>query len=279
MHPSDSTPRTLVKLCGVTKHFLRRHHLMGKGFVVRAVDGVDLEIRQGQTLALVGPSGSGKSTLARCVLRLEAPTSGQIWFDGVDIVALGRNQLRKLRPRMQLVFQDAARAMNPRLPAADIVAEPLRIQKRGTLAEQRHRAVELMERVGLSEDMADRSPLEMSGGQRQRLAIARALALAPQLIVLDEALSALDRIVQAQIANLLLELQRELHLTYLLIAHDLNLADHLADEIAVMSSGRIVARAATPEVTSQALLVALLAAQGAIATSPREPGPEEVKTT
>ena len=278
MHPSDSTPRTLVKLCGVTKHFQRRQSLFGKTVLVRALDGADLEIRQGQTLALVGPSGAGKSTLARCLLRLEEPTSGQIWFDGVDIVALGGNQLRKLRPRMQLVFQDAVRAMNPRFLAADIVAEPLRIQNRGTLSEQRRRVVELMERVGLSKDMADRSPLEMSGGQRQRLAIARALALAPQFIVLDEALSALDRIVQAQIANLLLELQRELHLTYLLIAHDLNLADHLADEIAVMSSGRIVARAATPEVTSQALLVALLAAQGAIATSPSKPEPEELKT-
>jgi peptide/nickel transport system ATP-binding protein len=205
-----------------------------------ALDGVSFSIAPQTTLALVGESGSGKSTLALCIACLEPPTSGCIFFEGIDVAALDQNQLRQLRPQIQLVFQDPASSLNPRWTALDIVSEPFLVQRRFTKPDRAVRALQLLDRVALSRKLAGRRAGELSGGQKQRLAIARALALEPKLIILDEALSALDCSVQAQIANLLVELQSSLGLTYLFITHDLAMAAHLADHVAVMQRGRIV---------------------------------------
>jgi ABC-type glutathione transport system ATPase component len=232
----------LVRVANLSKSYVQRRWLSRGQFTVRALEAVDLVIFRGRTLALVGESGSGKSTLARCLVRLEEPTSGEIWFDGRNLLSLGRVELRAARGQIQLIFQDPAAALNPHLTALEIVAEPLVVQGRGRPREQRERALALMEQVGLARQWASRSPAEFSGGQRQRLAIARALALEPWLLILDEALSALDLSVQAQIVNLLLELQASRGLTYLYITHDLSLVPHLADEVAVMQGGTIVER-------------------------------------
>jgi ABC-type oligopeptide transport system ATPase subunit len=204
-----------------------------------ALDGVSLSIPARTTLALVGESGCGKTTLALCVARHEHPTSGSICFAGVDVTALDENQQRLLRPQIQLVFQDPASSLNPRWTALEIVSEPFLVQGRFSKQERSDKASTWLDHVGISRKMFSRRANELSGGQKQRLAIARALALEPKLIVLDEALSALDCSVQAQISNLLLELQSSLGLTYLFITHDFAMAAHLADEIAVMDHGRI----------------------------------------
>ncbi len=229
----------LIQVEDLMKHYSGRR-VLGSGEAVSALNGVSFAAAPGRTLALVGESGSGKSTLALCLAGLERPTSGKIWFGGCDIVALDESQLREVRPQIQLVFQDPASSLNPRFTALEIVAEPLIVQRSGGRSEKRDQALALLERVGLSREMASRKISEFSGGQRQRLAIARALTLAPQLLILDEALSALDCSVQAQIANLLMELQSSLALTYLFITHDLAMAAQLGDEIAVMDRGRIV---------------------------------------
>ncbi len=205
-----------------------------------ALDGVSLSIVPQTMLALIGESGSGKSTLALCIACLERPTTGSIWFEGIDVASLDENQLRLLRPQIQLVFQDPASSLNPRWTALELVSEPLFVQRRFTKQEREGKALELLERVALPRKMAGRRANELSGGQKQRVAIARALALEPKLIILDEALSALDCSVQAQISNLLLELQSFLGLAYLFITHDFAMAAHLADQIAVMERGRIV---------------------------------------
>ncbi|MGC1482816.1 MAG: ATP-binding cassette domain-containing protein [Candidatus Acidiferrum sp.] len=205
-----------------------------------ALDGVSLAIASQTTLALVGESGSGKSTLALCIACLEPPTSGSILFEGVDVAALAENQRRSVRSQIQLVFQDPASSLNPRWTALEIVSEPLAVQRRFTEQERVEKTRALLDRVALPRNVASRRAGELSGGQKQRLAIARALALEPKLIILDEALSALDCSVQAQISNLLLELQSSLGLTYLFITHDFAMAAHLADQIAVMDRGRIV---------------------------------------
>jgi len=205
-----------------------------------ALRGVSFSISPGSTLALVGESGSGKSTLALCAACLERPTSGKIVFDGNEITALNEKQVREMRPQIQLVFQDPARSLNPRFSALEIVSEPLFVQGRFNKREREVRARALLTQVGIPQEKALQKAVEFSGGQKQRLAIARALALEPRLLILDEALSALDCSVQAQIANLLLELQSSLGLTYLFITHDFAMAGHLADEIAVMERGRIV---------------------------------------
>jgi|SRR5215469_920535 len=207
---------------------------------VRALDGVSFSVCRGNTLALVGESGSGKSTLAFCLACLEKPTSGNIWFEGTDIVKLSEKHLRPVRRQIQLIFQDPASSLNPRWKVMEIVTEPLVLQESRSRAEMTSRVRALLDQVGLSSDVEEKLPSELSGGQRQRVAIARALTLEPKLLVLDEALSALDCSVQAQIANLLVELQESLGTTYLFISHDLAMAAHLADEIAVMSHGRIV---------------------------------------
>lgn len=222
---------------------------------VDAVREADFEIARGQTLALVGESGSGKSTVARCVTRLERPDAGQILIQGADIAQLDSEELAPFRSGIQMVFQDAATAMNPRFSALEVVAEPLLIKAEGNQAspnqsDRRDLARFLMIEVGLSPDWMDRSILHFSGGQRQRLALARALALRPQLLVLDEALSGLDLSTQAQIANLLLDLQAKHSLTYLLISHDLALVARLADAIGVMSRGKMVEVGDTQQIIS-----------------------------
>jgi ABC-type glutathione transport system ATPase component len=205
-----------------------------------ALCGVSLLILPRTTLALVGESGSGKSTLAMCVACLEKPTSGKIWIDDREITWLRKEELRSVGAQVQLVFQDPASSLNPRWSALEIVSEPLMVQRRFDSRARRERTYMLLERVGIASEKAGQRPHEFSGGQRQRLAIARALALEPQLLILDEALSALDCSVQAQIVNLLLELQTSLGLTYLFITHDLAMAAHLSDQIAVLAQGKIV---------------------------------------
>ena len=243
-------PEPLVRVQGLSKRYLQRRWFSREKFLVQALDNVELTIARGCTLALVGESGSGKSTLARCLARLEEPSSGEIWYEGRNLLDLSPQQLLPFRRQIQLIFQDPASALNPRLSAVEIVAEPLAIQQCGTKKERHQRALELMEQVGLPPQWGDRLPLEFSGGQRQRLAIARALALEPKFLVLDEALSGLDLSLQAQIVNLLLELQALHSLTYLYISHDLSLVGHIADEVAVMHQGKIVERARTSELFS-----------------------------
>ena len=220
-----------------------------------AVINADFEIARGQTFALVGESGSGKSTVARCVTRLERPDAGQILIQGVDIAQLHANDLAPFLSGIQMVFQDAATAMNPRFSALEVIEEPLRINARGSKAgvnpsDRRDLTRALMIEVGLSPDWMDRSILHFSGGQRQRLALARSLALRPQLLVLDEALSGLDLSTQAQIANLLLDLQVAYSLTYLLISHDLALVSRMADVVGVMSRGKTVEVGPTQQIIS-----------------------------
>lgn len=229
-----TTPLLMVR--GLSKLYSRP--------AVRALNGVDLDIAAGRTLALVGQSGSGKSTLARCVARLEEPAAGEIWFGGQDILRLQGRALLPVRKGIQVIFQDPATVFNPRFPAAAIVSEPLVIQGWGTKADRRRRALDLMRQVRLPADCADRPPREFSGGQRQRLALARALATEPRLLILDEALSGLDLPAQTEILALLRELQQARGLAFLFICHDLGLAGRIADEVAVMFEGSIVERAA-----------------------------------
>jgi len=207
---------------------------------VGALDDVSLEIYPRTVLALVGPSGAGKSTLGLCIALLEPVSSGRIWFDGAEITDFTERERRTMRPHIQMVFQDPVSSLNPRMSALELVMEPLDVQKRGDRGTRRDAAEDLLERVGIRREKLNQRPGEFSGGQRQRIAIARALALQPKLLILDEALSALDCSVQAQIVNLLLELQASLALTYVFITHDVAMAGHLADEIAVMDRGRIV---------------------------------------
>jgi ABC-type glutathione transport system ATPase component len=234
--------RTLKQLLIVEKLEKRyeRAHALETKQVVEALQDVSLSIDQGSTLALVGESGSGKSTLGFCIACLERPTSGRIVFSGSEISALDEKQLREVRPQIQVVFQDPARSLNPRFSALEIVCEPLVVQRRLDKKEREARARVLLEQVGIPLEKALQRAEEFSGGQRQRLAIARALALEPRLLILDEALSALDCSVQAQIANLLMELQTSLGLTYLFITHDFKMVGHLADQVAVMQQGRVV---------------------------------------
>jgi len=244
--------RPVLRVNGLSKSYRRKGALWQRSDVVVAASEVDIEIFVGQTLALVGSSGSGKSTVARCVTRLEKPDAGKIWLEGTDIAQLDSRELRSRRPKMQMVFQDAATSMNPRFTAAEVIEEPMRIQKQGDKSARRTRAKELMQEVGLSPQWADRYAMDFSGGQRQRLAIARALALKPTLLVLDEALSGLDLSTEAQIANLLIDLQAAHSLAYLLISHDLALVTRLADTIAVMAHGQIVEQGPAVQVIANA---------------------------
>ena len=233
------------------ENLVKRHASRGLGRRAKAftvVDSVSLSILPGATLALVGESGSGKSSLALCVAGLERVTSGRIWFEGRDLAALEEKELRTVRPRLQLVFQDPANSLNPRWTIGEIVAEPLLVQGRISKREGHARAAQGLERVGLAAEYLERRAQDLSGGQRQRVAIARALILEPKLLILDEVLSALDCSIQAQIANLLVEVQRAYGLAYLFITHDLRMAAHLAGEIAVMSGGKIVEQGATEKI-------------------------------
>ena len=241
LRPGRGEP-ALLEVTDLVKHFPVRRGLLFDREVdrVRAVDGVSFSVARGETLGLVGESGSGKSTLSRAVLGLLAPTSGSVRFEGREIAGLSRRQMRPLRPEMQMVFQDPYASLNPRKRVGQIVGEPLRIQGRASGAELRGQVHELLERVGLSPEHHDRYPHEFSGGQRQRIGIARALALRPKLIVADEPVSALDVSIRAQILDLLADLQEELGLAYVFVAHDIGVVRHVSDRIAVMHEGRIV---------------------------------------
>jgi oligopeptide transport system ATP-binding protein len=233
-----STP--LLQVRGLTREFARQKGLFGKPTVVRAVDDVSFEISEGETFGLVGESGSGKTTTGRCILRLIEPTSGEVRFKGEDVLAFSKQRLREARRDMQIVFQDPYSSLNPRMRVQAIVEEPLVIHRLGSKAERHTRVRELFELVGLDPSQLTRYPHQFSGGQRQRIGLARALALNPSFIVADEPVSALDVSVQAQVVNLLMELQQRLQLTYLFIAHDLRLVRHICRRVAVMYLGRIV---------------------------------------
>lgn len=230
----------LVKARRLSKRYTQRAPFSRRKFVVDALVDVNFEIAPGCLTALVGESGSGKSTLAACLAMLERPDAGEIWFEGEEISRRSGRELTPLRPKIQMVFQDSSGALNPRFSAAEIIAEPLAVQGRGSKKRLHMQARELMEEVGLSAGWAERRPLQFSGGQRQRLAIARAIALQPRFVILDESLSGLDLSTQAQILNLLMDLQSAHGLTYLLISHDLSLVGQVANFVAVMHKGRMV---------------------------------------
>jgi oligopeptide/dipeptide ABC transporter ATP-binding protein len=235
---------SLLRVEGLVKHFAQGGGLRGPRAVVHAIDGVSFSIAQGETLGLVGESGSGKTTLGRTVLRLAPPTAGRVVFDGTDMGALSRPALRQMRRHMQMIFQDPVGSLNPRMTVEDIVAEPLDIHRLTTSkADRRERVSGLLRRVGLGPEALLRLPHEFSGGQRQRIGIARALASRPRFIVADEPISALDVSIQAQIVNLLGDLQAADGLAFLFISHDLKVVRHLAHRVAVMYLGQIVEQA------------------------------------
>jgi oligopeptide transport system ATP-binding protein len=240
---------TLVSVRGLVKHF----PVEGSDEVVRAVDGVSFDILAGETLGLVGESGCGKSTVGRCLLRLIEPTAGQVIFEGQDVLSLDKKRLRQLRREMQIIFQDPYASLNPRMKIGDIIAEPLVIHNQGTKSERRDRVASLLNRVGLDPDYMNRYAHEFSGGQRQRIGVARTLALNPKLIVADEPVSALDVSVQAQVVNLLQDLQEEFKLTYLFISHGLAVVEHISTRVAVMYLGRIVEIADAAELYARPL--------------------------
>lgn len=236
-----STAKTLVEVKDIKKYFPIRKGFFNKQVgAVQALDGINLTIYEGETLGLVGESGCGKSTLGRVMLRLLSATSGKVIFDGQSVLDSSASDMKKLRKQMQIVFQNPYASLDPRMTVAQIVAEPLEVHGVARGAELREKVYGLLKLVGLSQEMANRYPHEFSGGQRQRIGIARALALRPRLIVADEPVSALDVSVQAQILNLLIDLRAEFNLTYLLVAHNLDVVRYISDRIAVMYLGRIV---------------------------------------
>lgn len=234
--------RPLLEVRGLRKHFsIKQGFLSKRTHLVRAVDGVDFFVNKGETLGIVGESGCGKSTLGRLILQLQKQTEGEIWFDGHNLSGLKRNEMRKVRRDLQMIFQDPYSSLNPRMSVEDIIAEPLRVHRMiERKADIRKAVAELLEVVGLGEHHMTRYPHEFSGGQRQRIGIARALALKPKLIVCDEPVSALDVSIQAQILNLLKQLQKEFQLTFVFIAHGLPAVKHISNRIAVMYLGKIV---------------------------------------
>jgi oligopeptide transport system ATP-binding protein len=243
----------LLEVTDLVKHFPIKQGIIIDREVdqVRAVDGISFAIERGTTLGLVGESGSGKSTACRAVLNLIKPTSGSVKFEGQEIAGLGRRQMRPLRREMQMIFQDPYASLNPRKRVGQIVADPLKRQGVSSGSELRQRVQELLERVGLQSEHYNRFPHEFSGGQRQRIGIARALALQPKLVIADEPVSALDVSIQAQIINLLDDLQDELGLTYLFVAHDIGVVRHISDRIAVMHNGKIVEEGSADQVCEQ----------------------------
>jgi len=252
---SGSASDVLVNVEGVVKHFpVQSDRLLGRSRErVHAVDDVSLEIRRGETLGIVGETGCGKSTLARCITRLYDLTAGRIIFDGHDISTLSRRRLRPYRLEMQMIFQDPYSSLNPRRRVGSIIGDPFAIHGSANGSGRKREVQELMELVGLNPEHYNRFPAEFSGGQRQRIGVARALALRPKLIVCDEPVSALDASIQAQIINLLADLQAELGLTYLFIAHDLAVVRHVSDRIAVMYLGKVVEVAETDDLFARPL--------------------------
>ena len=246
MPDPPESPEILLEARNIVKHFpIRGGVFMKEVGAVRAVDDVSLAIRKGETVGLVGESGCGKTTFGRVILRLEEPTAGALFFEGENLLAFGRARMRRMRREMQIIFQDPFSSLNPRKTVGQIVGEPLLIHGLGNRREREARVLELLETVGLRREQMRRYPHQFSGGQRQRIGVARALALQPKLIVCDEAVSALDVSIQAQVINLLEDLQERFGLTYLFISHDLGVVEHVSDRVAVMYLGQIVELAAS----------------------------------
>jgi peptide/nickel transport system ATP-binding protein len=232
---------SLLEIRNLKKHFPAGEGLFSRSkAVVKAVDGVSLTVEEGETLGIVGESGCGKSTLGRTILRLIEPTSGEVYFEGKNLLALSQRELRSMRREMQIIFQDPYASLNPRMRVGDIVGEGIEIHKLAKGKAKRQRVIDLLHQVGLREEHFDRYPHEFSGGQRQRIGIARALAVNPRFIVADEPVSSLDVSIQAQIINLMQELQEKMHLTYFFISHDLRVVEHISHRVAIMYLGKIV---------------------------------------
>lgn len=271
---------TLLEVRNLKKHYPIRKGLLSRQIgSVKAVDGVTMSVQRGETLAVVGESGCGKSTTGRAILRLIEPTDGEIWFDGTDVRALNPEQLRQMRTQMQMVFQDPYASLDPRWTVRQTLEEPLRTHHPAGAAVLKERVAELMEVVGLSPYHVDRYPHEFSGGQRQRIGIARALALNPKFIVCDEPVSALDVSIQAQVLNLMQDLQDRFGLTYLFISHDLSVVKFISDRVAVMYLGKVVELAPTAELFAAPLHPYTKALMSAVPVPNPEQRPERIVLT